>query len=268
MSEHDHGLPWCGRYLPTPPQPNDGRGTPSQSGDERADFTDLLPRVCVCPVTDPASGLRLRGQRLQLSPVKAQEPLRRAVSPEAPTFRSMTSWFALAISAAALLVTVLSYRRDRKASREATTSADRAASRADEAVEAQKRMAEALEAQLAQPAAAWCLEHFQGDSYLLTNTGTASAYHVHLDLGDINIVRGELDSALLRAGDAHKFMAARSSIGTTSKVRIFGRADVAALHRELGLIRHPRDQRSPLLDENLDVFGFERHVMGAGRATR
>jgi hypothetical protein len=160
-------------------------------------------------------GIMADGQRLQLSPGQAQEPLRRAVSPEAPTFRSMTSWFALAISAAALVVTVLSCRRDRKASREATTSADRAAARADEAVEAQKRMAEALEAQLAPPAAAWCLEHFQGDSYLLTNTGTASAYHVHLDLGDISIVRGELDSALLRAGDAHKFMAART-MGTVN----------------------------------------------------
>jgi hypothetical protein len=35
-------------------------------------------------------------------------------------------------------------------------------------------MAEALEAQLPPPTAAWCLEHFQGDSYLLTNCGTAS----------------------------------------------------------------------------------------------
>jgi ABC-type protease/lipase transport system fused ATPase/permease subunit len=137
------------------------------------------------------------------------------VSPKAPIVRSMASWFALVISAGALLVAVLSYRRDRKASREAATSADRAAARADEAVEAQKRMAGALEAQSSPPAAAWCLEHFQGDSYLLTNSGSASAYQVHLDLGDIRIVRGELDSALLRAGDAHKFMAARA-MGTAN----------------------------------------------------
>ena len=90
----------------------------------------------------------------------------------------------------------MSYRRDRKASREAPTSADRAAARADEAVEAQKRMAEALEAQLAPPAAAWCLEHFQGDSYLLTNTGPASAYHVHLDPIGSELARAKADAKL------------------------------------------------------------------------
>jgi len=37
------------------------------------------------------------------------------------------------------------------------------------------------------------------------------------------------------------------------------REKVAA--RQLGLIRHPRDQRSRPLDE-LDVLGFERRVMG------
>ena len=127
----------------------------------------------------------------------------------------MTVWFALVISAGALLVAVLSYRRDRGASREAAASAERSAARADEAVAAQKRMAEALEAQLPPSSATWCLEHFQGDSYLLTNSGTASAYQVHLDLGDIQIVRGELNPALLRTGDAHKFMAART-MGTVN----------------------------------------------------
>ena len=40
------------------------------------------------------------------------------------------------------------------------------------------------------------------------------------------------------------------------------RQALATLHRELGLIRHPRDQRSRLLDERLYVFRFKRRVMG------
>lgn len=38
---------------------------------------------------------------------------------------------------------------------------------------------------------------------------------MHLDLGDVKIVRGELDSALLRAGEAHKFLAVRT-MGTAN----------------------------------------------------
>jgi len=38
---------------------------------------------------------------------------------------------------------------------------------------------------------------------------------LHLDLGDIQIARGELDLAVLRAGEAHKFMAART-MGTAN----------------------------------------------------
>jgi hypothetical protein len=52
---------------------------------------------------------------------------------------------------------------------------------------------------------------------------------------------------------------------TDSDLRAFltwCRQPLATLHRELGLIRHPRDQRSRLLDERLDVFRFKRRVMG------
>ena len=76
-------------------------------------------------------------------------------------------------------------------------------------------MAEALEAQLPTSVVAWTLEPLQGDAYLLTNGGTANAYQVHLDLGDIQIVRGERDLEILRPGEARQFIAARS-MGTAN----------------------------------------------------
>src|SRR5664279_3481827 len=41
------------------------------------------------------------------------------------------------------------------------------------------------------------------------------------------------------------------------------RQTLAAMHRELGLIRYARNQWSRFLDECLDVFGFERRVMSS-----
>src|SRR5665811_1152038 len=45
--------------------------------------------------------------------------------------------------------------------------------------------------------------------------------------------------------------------------QLSARQTLAAMHRELGLIRHARNQRSRFLDKRLDVFGFERCVMSS-----
>lgn len=83
----------------------------------------------------------------------------------------------LLLSAVAVALSVLSYLDARR-------SAARSAARADEAVAAQKRMAEALEAQ-AKPVVAWEIRAHRDYDYLLVNTGTAVASGVDLDLGEL-----------------------------------------------------------------------------------
>src|SRR5450759_319720 len=45
--------------------------------------------------------------------------------------------------------------------------------------------------------------------------------------------------------------------------QLSARQTLAAMHRELGLIRHAGNQRSRLLDERPDILGFERRVMSS-----
>lgn len=92
---------------------------------------------------------------------------------------------------------------------------------AKRSADAAERMAAALERQYLErerasdtPGVAWRLEHFQGDTYMLTNVGRAPAYRVHVDTGDISIVRGEMDHEEIDADGWIKFLAALS-LGTT-----------------------------------------------------
>ncbi len=144
---------------------------------------------------------------------------------------------AFVVSVLALLGTGVGFlvaRRDRRRdrayaerdARDARDRADRAQATADQATDAAERyaaaaerMAQALEEQAARaaheaavPEAAWALEHFQGDSYLLTNTGTAPAYDVDVDTADLLSRPPQGDPwprAEVRPHEPVKFIAAR-----------------------------------------------------------
>lgn len=57
----------------------------------------------------------------------------------------------------------------------------------------------------------WALSHFQGDTYLLENTGDASAFDVVLSADETLLQRGEWQRAgEMKPGEAIKFMAVRT----------------------------------------------------------
>lgn len=119
----------------------------------------------------------------------------------------MSDWVAVGISAAALVLSLLAYLRDRKAAREAAASAERSARRADEAVAAHERMAAALEAQVPLPSVQWRLGWATGSTLSLTNVGSAEAHDVKLDLSKLTMVRGDREYDLIRPEQAVTFMA-------------------------------------------------------------
>jgi len=109
---------------------------------------------------------------------------------------------ATVMSALALIVSTLGQR---KSDALATRSAD-----------ATERMAVALERRAIQderqeptPGVAWRLEHFQGDAYLLTNAGRATAHEVRVEVGDL-FSKDLPDGVPVRPDDAVKFIAART----------------------------------------------------------
>lgn len=92
----------------------------------------------------------------------------------------------------------------------------RADALAERSAAATERMAKALEGRALEdehrsptPDAAWKLQHFQGDTYLLTNAGRATAYDVHVDTGDL-VVRGEHDHERIEPDGFAKFLAVRT----------------------------------------------------------
>lgn len=55
----------------------------------------------------------------------------------------------------------------------------------------------------------WTLEHFEGDTYALTNAASTAAYAVHLDLGQLGGVLGELlDRDVMVPGEVLPFITA------------------------------------------------------------
>ncbi|MGY1804225.1 hypothetical protein ACI78T_13195 [Blastococcus sp. SYSU D00922] len=117
-------------------------------------------------------------------------------------------WEAIGVGAATVmsaLALIVSTRGQRKADALAARSAD-----------ATERMAVALERREIQderhaptPGAAWRLEHFQGDAYLLTNAGRATAYEVRVEVGDL-ITRDLPNGVHVGPDEALKFIAART----------------------------------------------------------
>jgi hypothetical protein len=135
------------------------------------------------------------------------------------------AWIALGSLIVASFALVISFVGQRGAGKTAARSerlADEAAEHSRRSADAVERMASALEQQaLARernsltPGVVWTLDHQQGDTYMVTNVGRAPAYDVHVDTGDIPIVRGaDRDQEVIPPDGFLKFMAA-VSFGTT-----------------------------------------------------
>ncbi len=117
-------------------------------------------------------------------------------------------WEGIGVIAATVmsaLALIVSTRGQRKADALATRSAA-----------ATERMAVALERREIEderhaltPSAAWTLEHFQGDAYLLHNAGRATAYEVRVEADD-PILRSPPEGATVAPGGMVKFLASRT----------------------------------------------------------
>ena len=125
-----------------------------------------------------------------------------------------------ALALAALVVQQVNRRTDRRGgeqvAREAAARAERAEAIAARAVGAEERMAKAQEDQAVAaaraapaPQAAWTLEPTGGGNFQLTNVGNATAYAVHMDLGDAGgAIDNVLDHPILAPGSAVRFLSA------------------------------------------------------------
>ncbi len=72
----------------------------------------------------------------------------------------------------------------------------------------------------------WTLTHFQGDTYLLENTGDASAFDVLLSADETLLQRGEWQRAgELKPGEAIRFMAVRTMGTRDSTITVQWRND-------------------------------------------
>lgn len=106
--------------------------------------------------------------------------------------------------------------------RRSADAVEESAGHARRSADAVERMAAALENQAVEmerssptPGVAWTLEHFQGDTYLLTNAGRGRAFDVEVDTGDLAMVRGDLTRGEMAPGEALKFMTV-VTFGTTN----------------------------------------------------
>lgn len=102
---------------------------------------------------------------------------------------SASEWIALTsllVALASAVGSVIGYRRNRRDTRDAEVKAERATAAAERAANALERSAQAAEASFQRAlrqhpnakGVAWQLRWAEGDSYLLANVGTASAYDV------------------------------------------------------------------------------------------
>lgn len=126
-------------------------------------------------------------------------------------------------------------RRDRRADREdADRAAAESAARADRAEEIARRAVQAQEQMAAaQPVRQpWTLEHFEGDTYVLTCAASTAAYAVHLDLGQLGGVFGEvLDRDVMEPGEVLHFMTAVTMDVSDTTVTVSWAEQQGAAHR-------------------------------------
>src|SRR4051812_19772536 len=134
----------------------------------------------------------------------------------------------------AVVVAYLGVRRaDKRANeagmqaRDADALARRATEAADRSASAMERMAVAMEGRAINderhaptPGAAWRLEHFQGDAFLLSNAGRGTAYDVRVEPGDHMFTNDLPDGATIAPGGAAKFLASRSLATTNDTMTV------------------------------------------------
>jgi len=100
-----------------------------------------------------------------------------------------------------------------------------------------------LEAKSARAKVSWSLAHFQGDTYLLENTGDASAFDVLLSADETLLQRGEWQRAgELKPGEVIQFMAART-LGTRDSTITVQWRDSAEGEQQIW--RYPLPPRPP-----------------------
>jgi hypothetical protein len=163
-----------------------------------------------------------------------------------------------ALSALAVLVALIGVWKADKRAGEAVAQAREADARAEESTDAAKRSADAVERVAAAlerqsieaerraeaPGVVWRLEHFQGDAYLLTNAGRATAYDLRVDLGAMAEAEPpKADS--VQPGDAVKFYAAVEFGTPDDTVRVTWANEPGGERSSWARPLPPRPPRSP-----------------------
>jgi hypothetical protein len=137
------------------------------------------------------------------------------------------NWGVITANAIAALAAVVAYvgvrqadKRAQRAERQAQDAdalAGRAAEAADRSASAMERMAVAMEQRAINDerhaptaSAAWQLEHYQRDAYLLSNAGRGTAYDVRVEPGDHMFTDNLPDGATIAPGGAARFLAGSS----------------------------------------------------------
>jgi len=94
------------------------------------------------------------------------------------------------------------------------------------------------------PRMAWSLTHFQGDKYMLTNVGDATAYNVQVSAHESVHKHGEwAERDQLRPGEATTFMAVRTMGTTDSTITVEWSDEPGGEERESW--RYPLPPRPP-----------------------
>jgi len=137
------------------------------------------------------------------------------------TIEAVATIVALVGVAVSFVFSFLAERRERKRTAEEASRADASAERASRSaaltIDAMERIAAAIE-QLQQQGirtsapehrVRWSLTHFRGDTYMLQNVGTATAYRVHVSADESLLTPGELpDDRDMRPDESSTFLAA------------------------------------------------------------
>jgi hypothetical protein len=156
-----------------------------------------------------------------------------------------------------LILATAEAERAERAEKAGAASADRAENAAALTIDSMARMADALDKIAAQgrggptllpsappPRVAWELAHFQGDKYLLTNAGDATAHNVQISAHESLLQVGEwVREEQVRPGEAVPFMAVRT-MGTSDSTITVEWSD-SSDGEERNVWRYPLPPRPP-----------------------
>lgn len=151
------------------------------------------------------------------------------------------STWANVLAGVALVGTVVGFLFNRAAAKGAGDEARRATAAAERAAAAQERLAQAAEEDAArhaqaapEPEVAWRLAHHNGDTYLLENVGTATAYNVLVTVPERVIFRPPPEDPVDKMGprDSTTFMAVLTMGASDDRVTVSWEASPGAVPRE------------------------------------